>query len=87
MAGEALRANLQRMCEYDLRTEEELRQVCYDSKCKVQRPIDGLAIYSGWACTYNSCGFYTRRLQILKYEYLSSVYGKKVRQYRAAAPL
>ncbi|KAH7147165.1 hypothetical protein B0J13DRAFT_408939, partial [Dactylonectria estremocensis] len=51
------------------------------------RPIDGLAVYNGDACTHDGGRFYTRRLRTLKYEQLFPAHGKKARQHRAAAPL
>lgn len=77
LSGLVLKATAALLSSYDLATEEELRRdrPAQGPPCA---PIDGLETYTGYACTYDGCGYHTRRLA--KMQEHMPVHGTTARQ-------
>ncbi len=85
MLGSVLQATMQKFQTYDLRTSAQLRQE-KPGGTKPCKAIDGLATYTGYCCTHDGCGYYSRRLDKIKYEHVA-LHGTKAGAHSTASPL
>ena len=76
LSGDVFKATAVLLSSYDLATEEELRRE-KPARGLPYALIDGLETYTGYACTYDGYGYYTRRLAKI-YDYIL-IYGKTAR--------
>jgi hypothetical protein len=86
MKGDELKATIQLLSGYDVRSAEELRK-SRPSRSKPCQPVQGLAILSGYRCVCNAgiCDYSTCRLAKM-HDHMPR-HGKRASQHRDEAPL
>ncbi|KAH6960097.1 hypothetical protein BKA56DRAFT_662594 [Ilyonectria sp. MPI-CAGE-AT-0026] len=84
MRGDELRTTIELLLSYDLRPVDELRQWRPD-RTRPCRPIEGLAVFTGYCCMRDGCNYCTRRLA--KMHQHMPAHSMKASQHREAVPL